>query len=145
MNCLSQQKDGADILVRYFERTLEPARTLALESHLADCADCRALVGIWDSLDEWATLPVISADFDNRLYARIEKASQPSLWARLAEYVKPAFPLAAGCAALAVIMMQAPPPEPQTKAKMEPVSIEQVEQSLENLDLLAPLGPGAEL
>jgi anti-sigma factor RsiW len=147
MICLSQQKDGADILVSYFERKLDATRTLALEQHIVECADCRALVGVWDTLDEWspAALPQVSADFDARLYGRIEQESQPAWWQRWAEYFKPALPLAAGCAALALVMMQTPAPQPQTKAQMDTVSIEQVEQSLENLDLLAPVGAGAEL
>ena len=147
MTCLSQHKDGADLLISYFELTLDPARTLELDAHVAECAECRALVGIWDTLDEWspATLPEVAAGFDAKLYARIAEEAKPTLWERFWDFAKPALPLAAGCAALALVMMQTPQAGPQTKAQMEPVSMEQVEQSLENLDLLAPLGPGAEL
>ena len=98
MTCLSQHKDGADLLISYFERTLDPARTLELEAHVAECAECRALVGVWDTLDEWspATLPQVAVGFDAKLYARIAEEAKPTLWERFWDFAKPALPLAAG-------------------------------------------------
>ena len=142
MICLSLDKQGPDILIEYLDRTLDPLRAAELERHLEECADCRGLVGVWNTLDEWVA-PEVSSGFDQRLYARIaaEKRAPWWSWGKLAW--KPAIPLAA-CAGLLAgfLLVRAPETAPPLKAQIEPVSMEQVEEALEDMDLLVPPAPG---
>lgn len=145
MICLSGNKQGADVLIEYLGRTLDPVRTSELERHLEECSDCRGLVGVWTTLDEF-TAPEVSPDFDRRLYARIAAEERTPWWSRMSW--KPAIPLAA-CAALVAgfLLVRAPEPTGPLKARFEPnkvesVNIEQVEQALEDIDLLTPVRPG---
>jgi hypothetical protein len=147
MICLAKNKDGADILVEYFGRTLEAQRTAELESHAAECAECRGLLGAWNALDEWEA-PEVSADFDAKLYARIAGESRVPWWKRALVLPgfswKSAIPVAAGCGVLALALMihdpDGGPPAlaPDAKAKLEMVNMDQVEQVLDDLDLFAP-------
>jgi hypothetical protein len=140
MICLSANKQGADVLIEYLGRTLDPVRTAELERHFEECADCRGLVRVWTALDEWPA-PEVSADFDQRLYARIAAEERLPWWKKISW--KPAIPLAA-CATLIAgfFLMRPPETTEQLKAKIEPVNIEQVEQALEDIDLLTPVRPG---
>lgn len=154
MICLSKNKDGADILVEYFDRTLDAERTAELEEHVAECAECRELVAVRSALDDWQA-PEVSADFDAKLYARIAEESRAPWWKRAFALQgfgwKSAIPVAAGCAVLALALMIHDPdggpvvPAPDTKAKLEMVNMDQVEQALDDLDLLAPPGSAEEL
>ena len=126
-----------------------------LELHAQECQQCRGLLRMWTALDEYAA-PAVSADFDQRLYARLaeEPARDQRSWARRVlwpsgplAWWKPAIPVAA-CAALAVALLVRGPDGGASPAggdaKVEPVNIEQVEQVLQDLDLLAPaLAQGA--
>jgi anti-sigma factor RsiW len=147
MTCLKNNKEGADILIEYLAGTLDPARQAALERHAAECPECRGLLGVWTTLDEFKA-PEVSPDFDARLYARIAAEKSAPWWRRLLwpagpiAWWKPAIPVAA-CAALAVaLIVRGPaggPADGNKQAKVEPVSMEQVEQALEDLELLAPV------
>jgi anti-sigma-K factor RskA len=153
MICVSKHKDGPEILAEYFSRTLDAARAAEFERHAAGCAECRGLIAAWNTLDQWEA-PAVSADFDARLYARIAAQAPAPWWQRMFAasqgWWRPAIPVAAGCAvvvlALAIRLPQAPvPAPPDDKAKVEMVNMDQLERELEDLDLLAPLGPAAEL
>ena len=155
MICLKDNKEGADILIGYLERTLDAERTIALERHSQVCPDCRSMLGVWNTLDDFAA-PDVPADFDKKLYARIaEDAKAPwwtAAWRRLVQPAglgfgwKPAVSIGAACAVLAFALMIRSPQvdEPANKAQIQPLNMEQVEQGLEDLDLLAPLAPQAE-
>jgi len=143
MICLTKNDDVAGVLVEYLSGTLDSDRKVELERHAAECADCREMLAVWNTLDEWKA-PEVSPDFDAKLYARIAQESRAPWWKRaFGDWWKPALPVAAGCAVLALALMIRDPdvgvtPEPQTKARIESVNIEQVEQALEDMDLLAP-------
>jgi anti-sigma factor RsiW len=161
MVCLKNNTEGAEILVDYCSGGLDPARAAEIEGHIQTCADCRSLVDaqreVWSALDQW-TPPEVSPGFDARLYARIgEEAGQP-WWRRILRPAvprplwKPAIPVAAVCAAvLAVFLVRAPQPAEFTEpygdkqVKAEVVNMDAVEEMLEDLDLLAPLGEPAEM
>jgi anti-sigma factor RsiW len=151
MICLSKNEQGADVLVEYFSGTLDAARREELDRHAQFCSECRDLLAVWNRLDEFPA-PEVSSDFDAKLYARIAAEPQVSWWRRLipTEFSwRSAIPAGAACAALALaLMIKMPDPvlapvEPATKATVndESVNMEQVEQLLEDLDLLAPAGP----
>lgn len=84
MNCPLENREHAEILVAYSSRKLDAAKTAMVEEHVADCVECREFVrgqqAVWAALDAWDPEPV-SADFNRRLYQRIE--TQVSWWDRL--------------------------------------------------------------
>jgi len=164
MLCLKDTKEGAELLVDFCAGSLEAGRAGELERHLASCRDCRALVEeqrtVWDALGRW-TAPAVSPEFNTRLYARV--AGEASGWrAWLPGVLQPAVPysiwksaaLAAACAVLVVGFLapsldtrldtrmthreSAPQAEVEGSDKSEKVDIQQVANTLEELDMLTP-------
>jgi anti-sigma factor RsiW len=152
MNCLDKNKQGADILIDYLGGTLDPARSSDLQQHVRDCPDCRRLLEVWDRLDDWQA-PAVAEDFDQRLYARIARESRLPWWRRALlpsaslsiwrPFWKPAIPLAAACAVLALAFLVRTPEPISTGEKVthfDKADVEQVEQALDDLELLTPVG-----
>jgi anti-sigma factor RsiW len=147
-------KEGAEILVDYCAQTLDPARAVEFERHMEICGDCRRLVqaqsDVWETLDQWTPEPV-SADFDARVYARIAQEQAAPAWRqwwwRISRPVspfaawKPAVSLAAACAVLAVAFVVHLPGTGGGASQIAPekVDIEQVEKTLDDLDILTPV------
>jgi len=144
MICLSANKQGADILLDYLGGTLDPARKAELESHVEACAECRELLAVSTRMEEWSAPPV-SSDFDARLYARIAREETARPWWKL--LWRPAVPLAAACAVLALaLVIDNPGLEENLPTQPGPAmnaDIEQVEQAFEDLELLMPLNAAA--
>ena len=158
MQCPMQNNEAAESLLDYCARKLDPARTAVVESHLRICESCRKLVRaqqtVWESLEAWDGIEV-APDFNRRLYARIEAESRRGFVSRwmhtaLARWSimswRPALPVALACATvIAALWIQEPGTrklnveEPQ--AKVERVDIEQVERTLQDLDMLKQLSP----
>lgn len=148
------QKKNPEILVDYCARALAPSRAADLERHLETCSDCRDWVraqdGLWQMLEGWTPAPV-SPDFDARLYARIADEEAAPLWRqwrRRISYLappfsmwKPALSLAAACVILMVGFLLRMPDLNSASNQMRPekVDIEQVEKTLEDLDILTPV------
>lgn len=136
-----------EMLLAYAGGELGMDAARALELHLATCDACSSVVteqvAVWKALDEWEP-PVISADFNRRLYGRIEEGLRRSWWQRLTSPLREmplrqALPLSAtlGLLLMAGLILQhpdslAPAPKPQGKI----VRAEQVEKTLDDLDLL---------
>ena len=156
MICPSNQKgtNGAEILVDYCAQRLDPSRAVELEKHLEQCADCRRVVRaqseVWDSMDLW-TPASVSPDFDARLYARIARERTDPAWMQWYRRIfhppipfmmwKPALSLAAACAVLAaafVIHVPAPGSSHPVIAP-EKIDIEQVERTLDDMDIVTPV------
>ncbi len=146
MDCITKDEKGIELLLDYCTGTLEPSRTVEVDRHLASCADCRILVreqrNVFVAMDAW-TLPDVSPDFDSRLYARISVERSSGFWAFLRQWWKPAIPVALAAAALSVMFFvksQAPGTNHTGAAHtgMEKAEIEQVEQALDDMDMLAP-------
>jgi len=77
MTCPMEGEGTREVLVAYGGgRALNGNDTQLLEAHLETCPRCREFVrgqrAVWDALDGWEAEPV-SADFDRRLFARIEQ------------------------------------------------------------------------
>jgi hypothetical protein len=151
MRCLSKNGGGIEQGLELLSDPSRAAECAEWELHARECAGCRQLLSAWKALGEFEA-PEVSADFDQRLYARIAQERAPwfrlkkSLWpAGPIAWWKPAIPLAA-CAALAVALLlrgSGPGPGVVDKGVAEqPVNMEQVEQVLQDLDLLAPVPPG---
>lgn len=158
MICLSNNKRDTTILLDYCAGTLDIEHAGAIENHARECSDCRALIAaqmnVWRALGELA-VPEVSPDFDARLYARIAREEAASPWRRwLLSFRAPSFrvwswkPVLAGVAAAAVVavglslyMPTLHMPKSQDAAQQirsESVDIEQVEVTLQDLDMLTP-------
>jgi anti-sigma factor RsiW len=151
MNCPLETPETADLLLEYCARSLSPESTAILERHIAVCPACRHFAdgqrAVWEALDSWEAEPV-SADFDRRLYSRIE--SETSWRERVWRAVRPIFayrgiPAAATACLLVtagVVMLDhsvrpvpAPPVNPDS-AVVE-VQADQVETALDAMDVLS--------
>lgn len=165
MICLAKNEQGAEILLDYCAGTLAPKKTIELDRHIASCGDCRQLIAaqqqVWQVLDHFEG-PEISADFDRRLYARIARERELPAWRRWLSgsfaplgmpVWKPVLAGAVACVALAVGVLQFSPkpaneheagtsvmvsPDQSKTAQADRVDVDQLEQALEDLDMLAP-------
>ena len=149
MKCPIENHESAGMLLAYTSRTLDADTTAALERHIAACPACGELAArqraVWEALDSWEAAPV-SADFDRKLYARIER--EVSWWDLLVRPFRPllgqrGLPIAAaaGVLIMAGLMLERPvavPPAPKA-AQIEAVTTvqaEQVEHALADMELL---------
>ena len=151
MDCLHNNKQGAEILTEHLAGTLDRTRAAELERHTRDCPDCRRLLEVWDRLDDFHA-PAISEDFDHKLYARIANEARMPWWRRVwlptaslwRPLWRPALPLAAACAAL-VLALLVRNPDAQDGVKEVRIEqsaspeMEQVVQALDDLELLSPV------
>jgi len=143
MSCPIGSHEQLELLQAYCAGERNTPDASALEKHLEVCAACRELVAsqqaVWSALDEWKA-PAASADFDRRLFARIER--EVSLWDRLLQPFRPlwvrlAVPLAAaGCVAIMVgIMLDRRSVQPQP-VPAELAQPEQIEHALDDMQML---------
>jgi hypothetical protein len=147
-------KKGAEILVDYCAQTLDPARAVEFEKHIEACGDCKRLVqsqsDVWETLDQW-TPERVSPDFNTRLYARIAQEQAAPRWRQWWWRIslspvpfslwKPALSLALACAVLAIAFVVHLPGIGGAASQMRPekVDIEQVEKTLDDLEILTPV------
>ena len=148
MNCPLETRENAQLLLDYCTRRLEAEPAAALERHIAMCGACREFAqgqrAVWEALDDWEAAPV-SADFDRRLYRRIEV--RVSWWELLVRRFRPRpqwrrLPAAAMVCMLLIagVMLDrsavSPAPSPGDTAQVESVQPEQVERTLDAMEVL---------
>lgn len=153
MDCPLQTGGNADILLDYCARKLGPDDAMVFERHIASCSECQKFSAsqqmVWSALDAWEAAPV-PENFDARLYDRISHFESSSWWRRLssskpqASGWKPVAPLAAACAAVvAAFLIYSPATAPvvpvQEGTRIESIEPEQVERTLEDLEMLKQL------
>jgi anti-sigma factor RsiW len=149
MNCPMQDRNP-DLLVDYAAGELDSETARALEQHLANCAACHSIAvdqtAVWKALDAWEAPPV-SPDFDRRLYRKIDAGVRFSWWERLTRPFRPmplrqALPLtaSAGLLLMACLLSQHPSPIAPVARQGEVVRANQVETTLDDLDLLRQFG-----
>ncbi|HEY1336814.1 MAG TPA: zf-HC2 domain-containing protein [Bryobacteraceae bacterium] len=155
MKCPIQMRESAQLLLNYAACRLDAAPAAELERHMEICPACREYAAgqraVWQALDDWEATPV-TADFDRRLYARIEK--EVSWWDLLLRPFRPIFArqampvaAAAGVVLMAVVMMRppaapphsAPAPTAHTAQFVEPAQAEQVERALDDVEMLSDI------
>jgi len=146
MNCPLQTRDHAEQLLAYCSRKLDPQTTAILEKHIALCPACREFAAqqsaVWEALDSWEAAPV-SADFDRKLYTRIERDAP--WWQSLLRPFTVHWNVAASAAGVFVLLAAGlllthpvvTSPQPQEAAQVETVQPEQVEHALDAMDVLA--------
>lgn len=150
MNC-PIQNNNSEILLDYCSRGLSHESTLLVEAHIETCVECKSVTAsqaaVWDALDLWEAEPV-SADFDRRLYERIERRNA-GLWARLSGFasgihLRPVFTLGAACATIILAMVLSVPSmnffNQSDAIRIETSEIEQAERVLDDIDMLNNLG-----
>jgi anti-sigma factor RsiW len=152
MNCPLETPDTADLLLKYCDRTLAPTTVAVLERHMAICPACREFAQnhatLWSALDAWEAPPV-SADFDRRLYQRIEAQPVASWRERASSLFRPLFAYrgipaaAAACLIVTAGLLldhsgSKPMPAPLSDATaVVDVQPEQVEKALDAMDVLS--------
>jgi hypothetical protein len=145
MNCPLKDKDYAQ-LIEYSSGTRAGEAIEGLAAHIAGCAECGRFVqeqrAVWDVLGAWDGPPV-SADFDERLYQRIE--SSRSWWHALLRPLQAHRGLAAATAAACLLVTAAviiernpdPPARYTSGAAVVDVQPEQLEKALDTMDVLS--------
>jgi anti-sigma factor RsiW len=87
-----------DMVVDYCAEAMDAEPRAEFERHIAQCAECAALVAaqraVWETLDQWGQtdVPEVSPDFDARLYARIAHEQTAPAWRRWLHSLLPAAP-----------------------------------------------------
>jgi anti-sigma factor RsiW len=154
MKCPIETQDHAELLLEYCARKLDPVTTAVLERHIENCAACRAFEesqrAVWEALDAWTGMPV-SADFDRRLYRRIDEQARGRWWNRVAPalrpmLIRPGLPVAAAACLMVLAGMilnrsaDLAGPSSNAELRMQTVQADQVERVLDDLDLLEEFG-----
>jgi hypothetical protein len=149
MNCPLETGGSAELLLAYGTRKLNAETTALLERHIAICPACREFAGnhrlVREALDAWEAPPV-SADFDRRLYQRIEQ--EVSWWNLLIRPFRPmlvrqGLPIAAAAClmVMAGTLLQRPatvePFAQMESAQLDSVQPEQVEHALDAMQMLS--------
>lgn len=149
MDCPLQSESTAQVLLEYIAGRLNATSAADLERHLEICPECMRFrteqTALWEALDSWETMPV-SADFNRRLWQRIE-TSKTTPWRRVIAPIgslawKPAFPLAAAVLIMAAgFVLEQPgtqitPPGVPDAADVSISDADQVERALDDIQLL---------
>jgi anti-sigma factor RsiW len=159
MSCPSKDRRGLELFLSYAAGLMSPPEQAAFERHIAGCPDCRQIATeqkrVWSALDVLAA-PEIPSNFDERLYARIAAEERRPWWQSVLHpgfsfRLSTAAPVAAACAALAVMLvMRTPhtapaPAQPVHATIQQKLDPNQIEQNLDDLDMLRQLtAPAAE-
>src|SRR5580698_2996846 len=149
MNC-PMEDQNSETLVAYAAGELDGEAAAAIERHLRGCPACRLMAAeqtaLWNTLDIWEAPPV-SPDFDRRLYRRIRDEVRLSWWERLSRPFRPmplrqALPLAATACLLVIasFLVQQPDKLAPSYPRGEVVRADQVERTLDDLELLRQFG-----
>jgi anti-sigma factor RsiW len=144
------QRENAELLLAYVERKLSAPGAEAFERHLEVCDACReslaAQQAVWVALDHWDAAE-ISVDFNRRLYRKIESEQRQPWWRRIPApalpwALRPAMPIAvAAMAMVAVFLFRGPSGTDLPRHRSaDTVDVEQVERTLDDLDMLKQLG-----
>lgn len=149
--CPLQEGEQAATFLAWMDGTLEPRARATLELHALECESCRVVIegqkAVWSALDSWEP-DTVSQDFNRRLYAAIDADQAQPWWRRIFSAalpfpMRPAVPIAASCLLLiGVGLFRAPQPvelENKQAGILERVDVEQVDRSLDDLNLLREL------
>jgi len=149
--CPIETEETSELLLQYCAGRLDAETARILERHIGECAACRRMFEeqqqVWRALDDWEALPV-TADFDRRLYGRIDREGVQPWWRRLSTPLRPLVAhrglavAAAACLMLAAGLMVRHPELPAAvsgEARAEAVQADQVEKTLQDMELLYSL------
>jgi anti-sigma factor RsiW len=152
MNCPIKTRQDTEWLLDYSAGRLDRERAALMERHLETCRVCARFVEaqsvVWNALSRWEARE-LSPDFDRRLYRKIEQAKPASwldrLFAPLQPLWRPVVPVAAACllivAGVALHTPQAVMHPRNSQARVESIEPEQVERTLDDMQMLRELAP----
>ncbi|MBC7926600.1 MAG: hypothetical protein H7039_13170 [Bryobacteraceae bacterium] len=151
MNC-PVRTGQTGILVEHASGRLQSELAGSVNEHAATCPECTSILKaqskVQDALSEWTAEPV-SADFDRRLFQRIEEDHGRTFFQRLVAGFswKPAASLAGAIATAAIVALLVSPPEqrsarPANEQTIRNVEAEQIEVVLDDIDMLQQLNSG---
>ena len=145
MKCPIETQETSELLLAYCARRLDAGTAATLERHMAACPVCREVYAgqqaVWDALDAWEAIPV-SEDFDRRLYRRIEAQASTPWWQRVVRPLTPVLVhrglpiMAAACLLVVAGAILESPQWPAGEPRAEVVQADQVERTLEDMELL---------
>lgn len=150
MNCPIKTHENTDWLLDYSAGKLNAEHTTLVERHVETCPDCARFVegqrSVWSALGQWEP-QAVSADFNRRLYQRIDRARPASwldrLFRPLQPLWRPVVPLAAACllmiAGVALHAPEAALHRNSPQARIESIEPEQVERTLDDMQMLREL------
>lgn len=148
MNCKLRSEERDELVLGYTAGLLEAEATQRFRLHLDGCAECREMVQLQSQLDDFFNdwqAPEVSADFDNRLMARIH-AEQAGLlpwwrqWFAMPLGWKVLAPVA--MAAVAIILLVGRGGEANLPQQAEAIGVEdleKVERTLDDMEALQAL------
>jgi len=149
MNCPMENRENEELLLNYVSGALDAQAAASFDQHMLTCAACRQFAhgqkAVWKALDLFEPA-AISADFDRRLYQRIENVSW---WDRIAAAFRSpmlthrGLPIAAAAAALLVAGVvwerpSAPPAKPKAplSGEVQTLQADQVQHALDDMEML---------
>jgi hypothetical protein len=149
MNCPMENRESEELPLNYVSGALDAQAAASFDRHMLTCAACREFAhgqkAVWKALDLFEPAS-ISADFDRRLYQRIEKVSW---WDRIvAAFHSPmlthrGLPIAAAAAALLVAgaVWERPSAAPAKakaplSAEVQTLQPDQVQHALDDMEML---------
>jgi anti-sigma factor RsiW len=153
MNCPMENREGEELLLNYVLGALNAQEAASFDQHILNCTACSKFAhgqkAVWEALDLFEPAS-ISADFDRRLYQRIEKVSWWERWwdRAVATLSSPVLthrglPIAAAAAVLAIAGFiwehpYATPGQPQSalSAEVQTVQPDQVQHALDDMEML---------
>lgn len=146
MDCPFRTHENTDWLLDYSAGRLNREHAALMARHVETCQECARFVEgqqrVWNALSQWEVDPV-SAGFDRRLYRAID--AQPVSWKErlfrpLQPLWRPVIPLAAACLLIAVgVVLHAPQATIRPAAPVEKIEAEQVERTLDDMQMLREL------
>jgi hypothetical protein len=157
MECPLKSDDTLHVLLDYSAGKLDRIRAAQLEQHRFVCAECSAFlaaqIDLWQTLDAWEPEPV-AVDFNRRLWQRIDTEAAAPWYRKLADAFgrgvwKPAIPLTAAVlligAGFVLDHRSAKPVTPviETASGVSVIDADQVEKTLDDIQLLGQLDPVA--
>ena len=147
VRCPMEAREGAELVLAYCSRRLDPDKSAWFERHLAACVSCQEM---WRRRSRsgkrsiiWDALP-IPRDFDRRLKWRIE-AEERKPWPQRLTGLRPECVAASGdpgCLdgrfGLGRFPGSVPPtrPTPISRRRSETTEVEQAERALEDLEMI---------
>jgi len=136
MDCPIKTQENREWLLDYSAGRLDRQHAVMIEQHMETCPDCARFVRdqrvVWEALGQWEPQE-ISADFNRRLYQKVGQA-KPASWLQL--LWRPLVPVVAACLLIvASVALHTPTATPP----VESVEPEQVERTLDDLQMLREL------
>lgn len=147
-----ENREGEELLLNYVSGALETQEAMCFDQHMLSCAACREFAhgqkAVWEALDLFEPAS-ISADFDRRLYQRIDKVSwwnrcwdQAVATLRSPMLTHRGLPIAAAAAMLVIggYVWERPSatsaPQSPLSAEMQTLQPDQVQHALDDMEML---------